>query len=182
MEQKLADVGENGSVAGGDTVLGRSGKEFAQDEVDVGGGHELAGEGGGEFSADTVGFQELHLVARVEEAERRVVATEHAAAAAVGSLELTAIGIGRRLRRGCLIVVLFVVEAFFGIFMGDPQFEVTKWRSTDVTKDGRDSAARVAAGQRIGVGDGCEVSKDRVAQTVLEVKNNYVVIRMGVAN
>ena len=30
--------------------------------------------------------------------------------------------------------------------------------------------------------DGREVSKDRVTQTVMAVKDNYVVIRMGVAN
>jgi len=97
MEHELADIGEDGGVAGWDAVLGRGGEEFAENEVDVRSGHELAGEGGGEFGAEALGFQELHLIAGVEETEGRVgVATEHAAAATVGSLELAAVGIGKR--------------------------------------------------------------------------------------
>jgi hypothetical protein len=96
VEHELTDVGENGSVAGRDAVLGGGGEEFAEDKVDVGGGHELAGERSGEFSAETVGFQELQLISGVEETECRVVAAEHAATATVGGLELTAIGAGRR--------------------------------------------------------------------------------------
>ncbi len=39
-----------------------------------------------------------------------------------------------------------------------------------------------AARRRRGVEDGREVSKDKVAKKVMAVKDNYVVIRMGVAN
>ena len=45
-----------------------------------------------------------------------------------------------------------------------------------------DCATRRAAGRRMGDDDGRELSNDRVSRTVMAVKNNYVVIRMGVAN
>jgi hypothetical protein len=110
VEHELADVGEDGGGACRDAVLGSGGEEFAENEVDVGGGHELAGEGGGEFGADTLGFQKLHFIVGVEETERGMgVVTEHATAAAVGSLELAAIGVRRRSLRDRFVVVVFVV-------------------------------------------------------------------------
>src|SRR5712664_1216546 len=97
VEHELADIGEDGGVAGWDAVLGRGGEEFAENEVDVRSGHELAGEGGGEFGAEALGFEKLHLVAGVEGTKRGMSGVaEHAAAAAVGSLELAAVGIGKR--------------------------------------------------------------------------------------
>src|SRR6266436_5253289 len=59
--------------------------------------------------------------------------------------------------------LLFVVDAFLGIFMGNPQFEVTKQRSHDATK-------RWA-----------QLSKNMVAQKLTLVDNNLLVIRMDVA-
>jgi hypothetical protein len=106
VEHELADIGEDGGVAGWDAVLGRGGEEFAENEVDVRSGHELAGEGGGEFGAEALGFQELHLIAGVEETEGGMgVVTEHAAAASVGSLEMAAIGVGRSFRERSLVVI-----------------------------------------------------------------------------
>jgi hypothetical protein len=89
VEHKLADVGEDGSVAGRDAALGQGNEEFAEDIVDIGGGHESTGDGGGDFGAEALGFEELHLVVGVEKAKRGVaLVTEHAAFAAVGELKL----------------------------------------------------------------------------------------------
>ena len=90
----------------------QGGEQFAEDEVDVGGGHELAGDGGGDLGTEALGFKKLHLVTGVEEEERGVaVVAEHATTAAVGSLELAAIGVRRRsLRERFLVVVVVVVR------------------------------------------------------------------------
>ncbi len=108
VEHELADVGEDGGVAGWDAVLGQGGEEFAEDEVDVGGGHEITADGGGDLGTEALGFEELHFVAGVEEAKSGVaVVAEHAATASVGSLELAAVGIGKRsLCESFLVVVL----------------------------------------------------------------------------
>ena len=123
MEHELGDIGQDGSVAGRDTVLGSGGEEFAENEVDVGGGHETAAQGGRKFGAKTLGFEDLHLVAGVEEAEGGMsVVAEHAAAASVRSLEVTAVGLGI-LRDGLLIVCC---GRFLGHFHGILRIEVTK--------------------------------------------------------
>ena len=88
MEQELADVGEEGGVASRKAVLCDGGEELAEDEVDIGGGEEVAGEGGRDFRANLMRFEELPLGAGVEGAEPRMVVAEHAAAAAVGEVEL----------------------------------------------------------------------------------------------
>src|SRR5712692_5046385 len=59
--------------------------------------------------------------------------------------------------------LLFVVDAFLGIFMGNPQFEVTKQRSQDVTK----RWARTI--------------KEHGSTEVNAFKNKLLVIRMDVA-
>lgn len=93
VEHELGNVGESGGIAMGDALLGESLEELAKNKVDVSGGEEVAGERGGEFRAEASGFEELHFVTGVEEAEGRVVAmTKHAAATAVGSLEGAAVG------------------------------------------------------------------------------------------
>lgn len=85
MEEQLADIGENGGVAGRDTVLGEGGEDFAEDVIDVGGGVEMAGERGGQFGAETARFDDLHLFAGVEGAETAgTEMDQHAATAAIG--------------------------------------------------------------------------------------------------
>lgn len=88
MEEKLANEGENGGVASWNAVLGDGGKELAENEVDIGGGEKVATDGGSDFRAKSMRFQELLLGTGVEEAERRMIAAEHAATAAVGEGEL----------------------------------------------------------------------------------------------
>lgn len=84
VEEELADVGEDGDVAAGDAVAGEEGEEFAEDVIDIAGGLEFAGEGG-ELGGDAVGFEELALLAGVDEAEARVGGgAGEAAFAAVG--------------------------------------------------------------------------------------------------
>src|SRR5713226_9226259 len=77
--------------------------------------------------------------------------------------------------------LLFVVDTFFGIFMRDPQFEVTKQSGSDVTKEGRDCAARRAAGRRNLVENELELSNKMIARGLRAVKVNLLVIRMDVA-
>jgi hypothetical protein len=90
VEEQLADVGEEGGVARGDTVLGDQGEEFTQDVVEVVGGLELAGEGG-EFGGNAVGVAELLLSTGMVETEGGVgVRARHAAATAVGEAEKAA--------------------------------------------------------------------------------------------
>lgn len=92
LEEKLADVGENGGVARRDAIVGHGGPEPAESVIDVGGRLEVAGEGR-EFRADAVGFEELLLLAGMDEAVLGVMLpAEHAAEAAVGEVELTEIG------------------------------------------------------------------------------------------
>jgi hypothetical protein len=82
-----------GAFAKGDTVLGDGGKEFAEDVVDVGGGEEIAVDGGGNFIAQALGLEELQFLPGMEGAEGRMDRTaQHAAAAAVGKVKLTARG------------------------------------------------------------------------------------------
>ena len=98
LEDELADVSENGGVARRNAVVGEEGEEFSQDVVEIVGGLELAGEGN-ELGADAVGFEELLLLAGVEEAEGGVILpADHAAAAAIGAGEQAAgsVGCGRR--------------------------------------------------------------------------------------
>src|SRR5260370_5451091 len=106
VKHELADVGEDGGVAGRDAVLGQGGEECAEDEVDVGGGHELAGDGGGDLGTEALGFKKLHLVAGVEGTKRGMSGVaRHATTASVGSLELAAVGIGKRSLSESFLVV-----------------------------------------------------------------------------
>jgi hypothetical protein len=94
LEKKLADVGEQGGVAGRDAVLGDGGEEFAEDVVDIGGGVEVAGERSGDAFAEAFGFEELALGAGVEDAQGWVILVAgHAALAAVGEREVAEMGI-----------------------------------------------------------------------------------------
>ena len=90
----MANVSEDGGVAGRDTILREGGEEFAEDEVDVRGGQEVAGERSRELGAEAMGFEELLFLASVEEAESgMVLLTQHAALAAIGEMELAEMGI-----------------------------------------------------------------------------------------
>ena len=92
-EHDLAEEGEGGGFAKGDTVLRDGDKEFAEDVVNVGGGEEIAMERGGNFAAQALGLEELQFLPGVEGTEGRMGrAAQHAAAAAVGKLELAAWG------------------------------------------------------------------------------------------
>jgi len=71
-EQDLAEEGEGGGFAKGDTVLRDGGKEFAEDVIDVGGGEEIAVEGGGNFVAQALGLEELQLLPGMEGTEERM--------------------------------------------------------------------------------------------------------------
>jgi hypothetical protein len=104
VEKKLGQIGQEPSVANGDAVGGDKLEELADDVLDVGGGLEVAGERG-ELIADVVQFEQLLLLAGVEEAERRMRSmTEHATLAAVGERELAEsgfVGSGARARLLC---------------------------------------------------------------------------------
>lgn len=102
VEEELADVGENGGVAGWNAILGDGGEELAEDEVDVGGGEEVAADGGGDFRTKLMRLEELLLGAGVEGTKGEVIAAKHAATAAVGKGELTEPGfdLGREGVRG----------------------------------------------------------------------------------
>jgi len=90
----VADVSEDGGVAGRDTVLREGGEEFAKNEVDVRGGQEVASERSRELGAEAMGFEELLFLAGAEKAEGRVIlVTQHAALAAIGEKELAEMGI-----------------------------------------------------------------------------------------
>jgi hypothetical protein len=94
-EHGLADVGESGGFAERDAVLRGGDEKFAEDMVDIGGGEEIAVERCGNFGAETLGLEELELLVGVESAEERMKrVARHAAAAAVGELELAAGGDG----------------------------------------------------------------------------------------
>ena len=91
LEEELGDVGEGAGVAAVHASGGDVGEEFAEDEVDGDGIAEIAAEGE-EFGADFRGGLELEEFAMVEEAELAGgFVEEHAAAAAVGELEVAAI-------------------------------------------------------------------------------------------
>jgi len=68
-EQGLAEVGEVGGFAEGDTVLGDGDEEFAEDVVDVGGSEEIAVEGCRDFFAEALGLDALEFLAGMEGAE-----------------------------------------------------------------------------------------------------------------
>lgn len=92
-EHDLAEEGEGSGFAKGDTVLGCGDEEFAEDVIDIGGGEEIAVKGGGDFAAQALGLEELELLFCMEGAEGTVGrAAQHAAAAAVGKMELAARG------------------------------------------------------------------------------------------
>jgi hypothetical protein len=94
LEKKLADVGQQGGVAGREAVLGDGGEEFAEDVVDIGGSVKVAGKRSGEVPAEAFGFEELALGAGVEDAEEGVILVAgHAALAAVGEREVVKMGI-----------------------------------------------------------------------------------------
>jgi hypothetical protein len=108
-EQDLAEEGEGGGFAKGDTVLRGGHKKFAEDVVDVGGGEQITVEGGGNFGAQALGLLELKFLPGVEGTEERMDrAAQHAAAAAVGEAKLAARGdtsAGIRIRHGNLLKV-----------------------------------------------------------------------------
>jgi hypothetical protein len=92
VEKKLGEIGQEPSVANGNAVGGDKLEELADDVLDVGGGLEVASERG-ELIADVIEFEELPLLACVEEAERRMRSvTEHATLAAVGEGKLAESG------------------------------------------------------------------------------------------
>ena len=137
VEQEVADVSEDGGVAGRNAVLGEGGEELAEDKVDVGGGQEVAGERSGELGTESLGYEELLLLAGVEEAEGgMVLIAEHATLAAVGERELAEMGV-----RGS--------RAFSGHeSLGEE--DVTKKRCKKVREKGR------SASPRTGGDGGCE--------------------------
>ena len=91
LEEELGNVGEGAGVAAVHATGGDVGEEFSQDEIDSDGILEVAAEGE-EFGADFCGGLELEKFAVVEEAELAGgVMKEHAAAAAVGELEVAAV-------------------------------------------------------------------------------------------
>jgi hypothetical protein len=89
LEEELGDVGEGAGGAAVHATGGDVGEEFAEDEVEGDGVLEVAAEGE-EFGADFLGGLELEEFAMVEEAEIEARVAEHAAAAAVGELEIAA--------------------------------------------------------------------------------------------
>jgi hypothetical protein len=92
-EHDLAEAGESGGFANGDAVLGDGDEEFTEDVVDVSGGEEIAMEGSGDFAAEALGLELVKFLAGMEGAEGSVGrVAQHAAAAAVGELELAARG------------------------------------------------------------------------------------------
>ena len=88
VKEELADISEEGSVADRKAVLRDSSEELAENEVNIGGGEKIAGERGGDFRAELIRFEELLLGAGVEGAKQRMIAAEHATAAAVSEGEL----------------------------------------------------------------------------------------------
>ena len=92
LEQELAEVREDGGVAGRKAVLSDGLEKFAKDAVDIGGGIEVAGPGSGDEFAEVVGVEKLSLHALMKEAEGRMaLVAQHFAAAAVCKRELTEI-------------------------------------------------------------------------------------------
>ena len=92
VEKKLGQIGQEPGVTNGNAVGSDKLEELTDDVLDVRGGFEVAGERG-ELFADVVEFEELLLLAGVEEAERRMRSmTEHATLAAVGERKLAESG------------------------------------------------------------------------------------------
>jgi hypothetical protein len=89
LEEELGDVGEGAGGAAVHATGSDVGEEFAEDEVEGDGVLEIAAEGE-EFGTDFFGGLELEEFAMVEEAEIDMRVAEHAAAAAVGELEIAA--------------------------------------------------------------------------------------------
>ncbi len=88
LQEKLGNVGQGQGVAARDAVFGDQAEELAQDMVNVTGGLEVTGERC-QASGDFFGGKKLALVARVEQAERRVMGGDgHTAGAAVGEWKL----------------------------------------------------------------------------------------------
>src|SRR5713226_4922742 len=93
VEKELAEVSEDGGVANGETVLGDSGEELAEDVVDVDGGEVFAGGRRGDLPAELLRFEELALGEGMEDAESGVaLLAQHAALASVGELEFAEMG------------------------------------------------------------------------------------------
>ncbi len=91
VEKQLADVGENGGVAGRDAIAGQQGKEPAEGVIDRGGGLEIF-DGAKEFSGDGFGVGVgLELLAMLRAERGMVLHAQHAAAAAAGGDVLAAI-------------------------------------------------------------------------------------------
>jgi hypothetical protein len=94
VQEQLAEIGENGSLAAGEAIGSEKAEELAESEVEVGEGLEFAGDGG-EFGGDALGVQDEALTAGMIEAEGRVgVPAGIAAAAIVGGIKATATEIG----------------------------------------------------------------------------------------
>jgi len=110
-EQGFAEVGELGGFAEGDAILGHRDEEFAENVVDVGGGEEIAVKRSGNFATEALGLDALEFLAGMEGAEGWMGrATQHAAAAIVGKVELAARGDARGgifIRHGSLLEVDF---------------------------------------------------------------------------
>src|SRR6476646_8198707 len=108
-EHDLAEVGESGGFAKGDTVLRNSDEKFAEDVVNVGGGEEIAVERGGNFEAQALGLEDLEFLPGMKGTEGRMVrAAQHAASTAVGKWKLAARGetcAGILVRHGSLLEV-----------------------------------------------------------------------------
>ena len=97
MQQKLGNVSQGQGVAARDAVFGDQMEEMAEDMVNVAGGFEVAGKRGG-TSGNFFGGEKLTFVARVKQAERRVIGGDgHTAGAAVGEWKLTEAVAGRPL-------------------------------------------------------------------------------------
>lgn len=89
LEEKLANKGESGGVAGRKAVLGDGGEEFSEDMIDVGGGEIFTGRRFGKKRAEGFGLEELAFGAGMKDTESGVIlAAQHAAFAPVGELEL----------------------------------------------------------------------------------------------
>ena len=104
VEKKLGQIGQEPGVTNGNAVGSDKLEELTDDVLDVRSGLEVAGERG-EFIADVVQFEELLLLAGVEETERRMRSvTKHATLAPVGERKLTEggfVGSGARARLLC---------------------------------------------------------------------------------
>ncbi len=91
VEKQLADVGEDGGVAGREAIASQQGKEPAEGVIDGRGGLEIL-DGAKEFSSDGFGVGVgLELLAVLGAEGRMVVGAQHAAAVAIGGPVLAAI-------------------------------------------------------------------------------------------